>query len=41
MQLIITKTQMDVEKFLIEQDNTGIRCHQVSKTNPSPSLKLP
>ena len=41
MQLIITKNHMDVEKFDIEQDNTGIHCHQVSKMkNPSPSLRL-
>ena len=32
---------MDVEKLHIEQDNTGIQCHQVSKMkNPSPSLRL-
>ena len=31
MQLIITKSHMDTEKFHIEQDNTGIHCHNVSK----------
>ena len=32
---------MDVEKFPMEQDNTGVLCHQVSKMkNPSPSLTL-
>ena len=37
----ITKRHMDVEKFHIEQDNTEIHCHQVSKMkNPSPSLRL-
>ena len=41
MQLIITKSHMDVETFHIEQYNTGIHCHQVSKMkNPSPSLRL-
>ena len=32
---------MDKEKFLIEQDNVGIHCHQASKLkNISQSLKL-
>ena len=40
MQLIITKSHMDGGNFLIEQDNTEIHCHQVSKMkNPSPNLK--
>ena len=40
MQLIITKSHMDVERFPIEQDNNGIHFHQVSKMkNPSPSFE--
>ena len=38
MQLIITKSHMDVDKCHIEQDNTGIHCDQGSKMkNYSPS----
>ena len=31
MQLIITKSHMHLGKFLKEQDNTGMRCHEVEK----------
>ena len=41
MQHIITKSHLDVEKFHMEQDNTGIHCHKVSKMkSPSPSLRI-
>ena len=39
MKLIITKSYMDVEKFLIKQDDTGIHCHQLKSQKFKASVK--